>query len=63
MKNKILLLIFIFSFMSCQKSDRKNHNNGFSLIGTIEKSSNGKKVLLKTQEKEFLNYINTYILF
>ena len=59
MKNIILLLIFMLLFVSCRNSERKNYNTGFSLKGTIEKSLNGKKVLLKTQEKELLTVLDS----
>ena len=62
MKKIILLLIFMFSFLSCQNSEKKSYPNGYLLTGTTERSLNGEKVLLKTQENKRIKILDsTYI--
>jgi len=59
MKNSILLIILILSFISCQQSERKSYVNGYFLNGSIEKSLNGKKVFLKTQENKKVKVLDS----
>ena len=59
MKNSIALLILIISFISCQNSEKKSYTNGYLLNGTTEKSLNGKKVILKTQENKKIKILDS----
>ena len=59
MKNLIALIILIISFISCRNSDNKSYINGYLLTGTIEKSLNGEKVLLKTQENKKIKLLDS----
>ena len=62
MKNSILLLILVISFISCRNSEKQSYTNGYLLTGIIENSLNGKKVVLKTQENKKIKILDsTYI--
>lgn len=62
MKYSFTVSILMFIIFSCQKTERMQLDNGYTIAGNIEKSLNGKNVVLKTRESGVLTIINSTLI-